>query len=279
MESAGYRYALNMMEFLFIYNLPFQAQKNFRDYISEMVKNRLKILSLYLLLEDDKSRKALDSLVLYRLTLDSDVVGEIASPYDEEFFAKDVLSFSPKEVFVDGGAYDGDSFMRFSHMSKDFSRAYLFEPDTAIAKQSEQTVGADDRVRVCNCGLYSKTGELRFSSTGGMDGAISESGEERIQVVALDDFVDVPITHIKLDVEGAEANALLGARHHIQQDRPKFAIAAYHKAGDLWDIPSQIESLGGQYIFYIRHYSQTIDDSIFYAFPIMQDGKDAIDAN
>jgi FkbM family methyltransferase len=267
LDLAGYQTKMNLMEFLFLFDLPFQAQKDFRAYISEVAHNRLKIVSLYLMLEDKLSRDVMDNLVLYRLTLNSKTVGQIASPYDEEFFAKDLLVFSKNEVFVDGGAYDGDSFLRFSRMAAGFSRAYLFEPDEEICKKAEQAVGGDDRVMVCNTGLYSKTGELRFSSTGGMDGAISESGEERIKVVALDDFVDVPITHIKLDVEGAEEAALLGAKNHIHQDRPKMAIAAYHKAGDLWGIPALIESLGGEYRFTIRHYSQTIDDSIFYALP------------
>jgi FkbM family methyltransferase len=268
LDMAGYRNNLDMMEFLFLFDLPFQAQKGFRDYVSEMIRNRQKIISLYLMLEDEQSRVVFDSLVLYRLTLDSKILGQIASPYDEEFFAKDTLVFSRDEVFVDGGAYDGDSFQRFSKMAEGFRRAYLFEPDVEIAKKAEQVAGDDQRVQVCSAGLYSKTGELRFSSTGGMDGAISEDGELRIKVVALDDYVDEPITHIKLDVEGAEEAALQGARNHIRQDRPKLAIAAYHKAGDLWDIPALIESLGGEYRFIVRHYSQTIDDSIYYALPM-----------
>lgn len=268
LSLGGYKNILNLMEFLFLYDLPFQAQKGFRDYISEMISNRQKIVSLYLMLDDDRSRKVMDSLVLYRLTLDSKIVGRIASPYDEEFFAKDTLVFSRDEVFVDGGAYDGDSFLRFSKIAEGFRRAYLFEPDVEIARKAEQAVGNDHRVMVCGAGLYSETGELRFSNTGGMDGAISESGELRIKVVALDDFVKEPITHIKLDVEGAEEAALLGARNHMHQEHPKLAVAAYHKAGDLWDIPALIESLGGEYRFRIRHYSQTIDDSIYYALPM-----------
>ncbi len=279
LDLAGYRNKLSLMEFLFLFDLPFQAQKRFRDYISEVASNRLKIVSLYLMLEDELSRRVMDGLVLYRLTLDSKIVGRIASPYDEEFFAKDTLAFSRNEVFVDGGAYDGDSFLRFCKMTEGFHRAYLFEPDVEIFKKMELAVGDDSRVVSCNAGLYSKTGELGFASTGGMDGAISESGDERIQVVALDDFIDVPITHLKLDVEGAEEAALLGGQNHIHEDRPKMAIAAYHKAGDLWDIPTLIESLGGAYRFRIRHYSQTIDDSIFYALPLERDNEDVSYAN
>lgn len=267
MNALGYSNNINLMEFLFIYNLPFQAQGAFRDFISEVIPHRLKIVSLYLMLADEQSREVLDSLVSYRMTLNSVSAGRVASPYDEEFFARDVLKFGAHEVFVDGGAYDGDSFNRFVGMAAEFARAYLFEPDTEIFEKLGQVVADDKRVIACNAGLFSKSGEIGFSSTGGMDGAISETGEERISVVALDDMVDVAITHIKLDVEGAEEAALLGARGHLREDRPKMAVAAYHKAGDLWEVPALIEGLGGKYNFYLRHYSQTMDDSIFYALP------------
>ena len=63
MDSAGYSNNMNLMEFLFLFDLPFQAQKGFRDYISEVARNRLKIVSLYLMLEDELSRTVMDGLV------------------------------------------------------------------------------------------------------------------------------------------------------------------------------------------------------------------------
>jgi FkbM family methyltransferase len=248
--------------------MPFQAEGKFRKYVTDTLDNRLRIATLYLMLADDFSRSVLDGLLLFRLTLDSTIVGKIASPYREEFFAEDVLSFAAGEVFVDGGAFDGDSHQRFAEMAPQFARAYLFEPDAAICQRAEQRVASDPRVSVCNFGLWSRTGELRFSSTGGMDGAICDDGDIRIQVVAIDEFVHDKVTHIKLDVEGAEEEALLGARRQISHSRPKMAVALYHRAVDLWKIPVLIETLGGQYQYSIRHYSQTMDDSIVYAIPI-----------
>jgi FkbM family methyltransferase len=270
LEQAGYRWSIDLMEFLFLYDLPFQAQDCFRKYVTDIVDNRLRIASLYLMLADDFSRSVLDGLLLFRLTLDSATAGKISSPYREEFFAEDVQLFGDREVFVDGGAFDGDSFLRFAQLAPGFSRAYLFEPDAAICERAKQQVAGDDRVSVCNFGLWSRSGELRFSSTGGMDGAICEDGDIRVQVVAVDEYVKETVTHIKLDVEGAEEQALLGARHQVRQSRPKMAVALYHRAADLWKIPALIEALGGRYAYSIRHYSQTIDDSIIYARPMSE---------
>jgi len=266
---SGYHWAIDLMELLFLYDLPFQAEGEFRKYITDTINNRLRIATLYLMLEDNFSRSVLDGLLLFRLTLDSTVVGNVASPYQEEFFAKDILSFTTGEVFVDGGAFDGDSYQRFAEMAPQFARAYLFEPDTTICLRAEQLIADDPRVSVCNFGLWSRTGELRFSSTGGMDGAICENGDICIRVVAIDEFIHEKVTHIKLDVEGAEEEALLGGRHQLGDSRPTMAVALYHRAADLWKIPLLIETLGGLYQYSIRHYSQTVDDSIVYAIPII----------
>ncbi len=267
LRQEGYVWGIDLMEILFLYDLPFQAEAQFRAYVRELVINRPRILSFYLLLADEYSRTVLDALTLFRLSLDSSIVARQAAPYEQEFFAKDVLRFSANEVFVDGGAYDGDSFLRFTAMAPNFSKAYLFEPDSKICKIAAQTIGNDSRVAICNYGLWSSSKELRFSSTGDMDGAISEDGDIRVSVVSIDDFVADRVTHIKLDIEGAEEEALSGASRSISINRPKMAIALYHRATDLWCLPSQIEALGGSYNYSIRHYSHTIDDTIIYAWP------------
>lgn len=268
LRRSGYPWVIDLMELLFLYDLPFQAEGGFRRYVTDAVDNRLAIATLYLMLADDLSRAVLDGLALFRLTLDSAIAGKVASPYSQEFFAEDVLHFGSGEVFVDGGAFDGDSYLRFARLTPDFSKAYLFEPDAEICRRAEQQAAGDHRVAICNYGLWSTSGELRFSSTGGMDGAICEDGEIRVPVVAIDDFVRDDVTHIKLDVEGAEEQALLGGRRQIARSRPKMAVALYHRADDLWTLPALIETLGGRYQYSVRHYSQTVDDSILYARPI-----------
>jgi FkbM family methyltransferase len=267
LNDEGYIFTLDFMEFLFLFDLPFQAETSFNKYVSELIKNRGKIVSLYCALADRESRTVLNGILDYRLTLDSFNTKKFVSPYDEEFFAPDILTYGNNEVFVDGGAYDGDSFETFSAASKKYEQAYLFEPDFEIYRRAEKKMSRNKNVTVCNYGLWSVTDELFFSSTGGMDGSLSKSGDIQVDVVSVDDFIKEKITHLKLDVEGAEEEALMGAANHLHIDRPKLAVAVYHKACDLWDLPALIEKLGGKFSFSIRHYSQTIDDSIVYAIP------------
>lgn len=268
LSESGYHSSIDMMEFLFAFDLPFQAESNFRNYAITMHQSRFRIATLYLMLDDKMSRSVLDGLIDFRMTLDSTILSRITSPYREEFFAPDILQFSSEEVFVDGGAFDGDSFLRFLAMAPQFGRAYLFEPDEAICRRAIDSFGSDHRLAIHNAGLSSHSGEVRFSTTSGMDGAISEHGNTIIKVVSIDECVKEKVTHIKLDVEGSEEAALLGARNQIGKFRPKMAIALYHRAMDLWQLPKLIESFGGGYKYSIRHYSQTVDDSVIYALPL-----------
>ncbi len=73
------------------------------------------------------------------------------------------------------------------------------------------------------------------------------------------------VTFIKLDVEGAELEALKGARDTIIREHPKLAICVYHKKEDIWEIPEYILSLSKEYRLYIRHYHWNPSETVLYA--------------
>jgi hypothetical protein len=84
-------------------------------------------------------------------------------------------------------------------------------------------------------------------------------------VRALDHFSLGPLSLIKLDIEGAEIPALLGAAATIAQHKPKLAIAAYHNAEDLITIPETILRFRDDYVFKLRHHSTYHNDTVIYA--------------
>lgn len=85
-------------------------------------------------------------------------------------------------------------------------------------------------------------------------------------MVAVDDIIeDHEATFIKMDIEGAELNALIGAEKTIRKSRPKLAISVYHKRRDIWEIPMLLLKYNPDYRFYLRCYSFTGNDTVLYA--------------
>ncbi|MCL1983378.1 MAG: FkbM family methyltransferase, partial [Clostridiales bacterium] len=74
-----------------------------------------------------------------------------------------------------------------------------------------------------------------------------------------------PPTYIKMDIEGAELMALKGAENIIRSHKPKLAISAYHKPEDVYTLPMLIRSYRNDYKFYLRHYTNSLNETVLYA--------------
>lgn len=93
-------------------------------------------------------------------------------------------------------------------------------------------------------------------------------GVFEIQVMDLDTYCrekDIIPTYIKMDIEGAEMEALLGAQGNIKNNKPKLAICLYHKKEDIFAIPLLVHKMNPSYKMYIRHYSNYRTDTLLYA--------------
>jgi FkbM family methyltransferase len=120
------------------------------------------------------------------------------------------------------------------------------------------------------CGVHSKTEKLRFtvSNDAPSTAKIDVNGDDIIQCVAIDDVLQgFNPTFIKMDIEGAELEALKGARRTIAENHPQLAICVYHSLSDLWEIPLFIRSLYKGYRFYLRSYKFMGLETVLYAFP------------
>lgn len=185
---------------------------------------------------------------------------------EQQYFDLPELSRDDHEVFVDGGAYTGDTIRSFQRWARHFDHIYAFEPETenrAICQKQLESI-EKNRLTLLPYGLWSHKEVLRFH----MDKAqscIDENGEEEIQLAALDDLLpDQRVTYLKMDIEGAERKALQGAAKTIQNYHPKLGICAYHKPEDIYEIPAYILSLDSSYRFYLRHYSLWHTETILY---------------
>ena len=72
---------------------------------------------------------------------------------------------------------------------------------------------------------------------------------------------------IKMDIEGAEWDALRGARNVIARDRPVLAICVYHTHNDIWRIPLLIHEILPEHHLFLRAYEGDGFQTVVYAIP------------
>ena len=222
--------------------------------------------TVYGLFGDELSRKT------YAAFLNSKLAGGADGLYDvwrrDQYFPRGIIGLSDREVFVDGGAYSGDTLLAFIRKTNGkYTRCDAFEPEPANAGRLLALAGRQGfrDVRVIGKGLWSKADVLRFTASEGPSiSAISETGNTSVEVEAIDN-VSPDATFIKLDVEGAELEALKGAAGTIRRNRPKLAVCMYHKPGDLFEIPLFIKSLAPEYRFYLRQHQPVSCELVLYA--------------
>jgi FkbM family methyltransferase len=219
-------------------------------------------------LSDDKSKKAFDDFIHQKST------GVYEKDYtDNQYFDNEIIRFDESEIFVDCGAYTGDTVQSFItnavHTCGGGEQSvYAFEPDEANYLQLLKMKNKIPNLHCINKGVWNCSGILKFSKNENMSAssAITDDGEVEIEVSTIDEVVgDEKVTFIKMDIEGAELNALKGAEKTILAHKPKLAICIYHKPEDLYEIPRYIKSLVPEYKLYCRNHSPHGIECVLYA--------------
>ncbi|PIR13736.1 hypothetical protein COV49_01150 [Candidatus Falkowbacteria bacterium CG11_big_fil_rev_8_21_14_0_20_39_10] len=236
--------------------------------IESILNSKSKILNCFALLGDDVSKKIYYSLLVYRLTLHKEALKRMKSSVEEEYFDPLIVGLGTNDVYVDGGAYTGDTIKKFVNRTHNkFKTIYAFEPDTNLFNKIVNNISIfkDRRIKVIKCGLGSKNGSVSFTNDGTLGSRISQDGTIRVKIVSLDKFLDEIPTIIKFDIEGAELEAIEGAKNLITNHKPMITLSAYHKTEDLWEIPLLLKKLRPDYMYILRHYGDFLYDTIYYA--------------
>lgn len=193
-------------------------------------------------------------------------MGFLYANYGWQYF--DMFSPNDNEIFIDGGANDGNSSVDFAKWTKyDYKGIYAFEPLSYMELVYRNTIGKN---RISNStfiqkGLWDSSGKLQFCEDGA-GSKVSDNGISSIEVCSLDEILDgISPTFVKMDIEGSELKALKGARRTIEKCHPRMAISLYHKPEDIISIPKQILEINSSYHFYIRCYQSQGYEMVLYA--------------
>ncbi|WP_207636538.1 FkbM family methyltransferase [Desulfitobacterium hafniense] len=187
------------------------------------------------------------------------------SRFFQHYFDKRILAaLTDHEVFLDAGCFDGQIILDFVRHSKGkYRHIYGFEANQAVFEKYQQVFSGLQNATIENIGLWSGDTELQFA-VGDESGSsfLTEYYDKSysMPVTALDNYFsshkqeDWP-TFIKMDLEGADLEALRGAKKIIKAKHPKLALSVYHLTEHFWQIPELIKSYDSSYTFFLRHYS------------------------
>lgn len=267
-----------------IISLGFEKDRvfSFRDAYMFIKKSRVETVSLTLddfnklkdgynqafeMFKDDNSRKIIVETINSYLFHDT---FEYENPVDSYFPAQ--IKLSDHEVFIDGGLYTGDTTEEFiKRTNGSYSKIYGFDIDENNLIYARKNLEKMKNVEIISKGLWRKKDFLN-AELGIMAGSnIKENAENVVELVSLDElFIEKPVdeypSFIKLDIEGSEKEALLGASKIISSVKPKLAICVYHKPEDIFVLSQLIKKLNPDYKIFLKKYSPYIWDTVMYAY-------------
>ena len=192
---------------------------------------------------------------------------------NEPMYFNDIFQdcMSASEVYVDAGVHTVHTIVDFIFYTKGkYKKIHAFEPDSLSFARLCKELKNLKNVALYDCGIGSSNQEVLFKSQGiggskVIKNANHTSGTTKINIVSLDTFLEDAPTFIKMDIEGLEYDALLGASEIIKKHKPKLAISVYHGMDDLVKIPLLINKMVSEYKFFLRHHMPNPTETILYA--------------
>ncbi len=244
--------------------------KNSAKFFTE---NRERVQAVLSLLADRESKEVLTKMIRFRCY--SNYRDLPHNSMRSQYFVNSFFHDQENEMYIDCGAYDGDSVRAFKkHMRKIKSgggKITAFEPDPSNYRR---LVRSHPDITAVRAGVWDKNGMLLFEK-GGSGSSFLDGGKTielhhgeviKVPVIRMDDMEECKkATFIKLDVEGSEYNALLGAQNIIRSNKPKLAVCIYHSDEDMLRLIELVHELVPEYRLFVRQHSNSIGETVLYA--------------
>ncbi|HWR58007.1 MAG TPA: FkbM family methyltransferase [Thermodesulfovibrionales bacterium] len=271
--SKGY---MNVFYFLDIYallitnNLDFESSNafsvtsSFHTAFNGIFERFLHVASMW---ADDESRDVFRSFMMSIMMGNPGLFSPMSN--QPQYFVSDIPFKKGYARFIDCGAFDGDTASDLNRHKGAARIIACFEPDSQnfamLCSNLRKQRTATEHI-LFPCGVWEKSEMLRFRAGEQSTSGISKTGDTHVQCVAIDDVIpDFNPTFIKMDVEGSEYEALLGAQNTITTSTPDLAISVYHRIDHMWEIPLLVESLAPDYAYYLRAHGDHGVETIMYA--------------
>jgi FkbM family methyltransferase len=232
------------------------------DWLPTILNRSEEFLALVDRLNDDFSRLTVLNVLLTQMTGDHSYRRGIERPYHTLYFNTSLFSIRPDEIFVDCGASQGESITNLLRESgMQLRKSYEVEPDRFNVRKLEQLRlslarhGLKNRIEIVPKAVGDQEGVVRFNHVGTHSGSISQDATDTVEITTIDQITGGVATLVKMDLEGYERPALVGARRTMQQSKPKLAISAYHRPDDLLEIPKMVLASQPDYKLGVQHHT------------------------
>ncbi len=236
------------------------------DFAEDFENNRAEYEKVYELLADEKSKAIFTKVLNFKISFDYDFMKGFTNDHEGQYFDKEILPKLKNISFLDGGGYVGDTAEEVIKNYPDFKKIYLVEPINENLRIAKRELGHYENIEFIPFGLGKQKETLFFNEEKSFS-TMYGKGTQSVEVDTIDNIAKEKVDYIKLDIEGAEQDAIEGAKKTIKRDHPILAICIYHKAEDWYTIPQNILAIRSDYRVYLRHYMEGIFESVMYFIP------------
>ena len=236
------------------------------DFKDDFVKNKEKYEDIYKLLKDKKSKEIFEKVINFKISYDLQFMEGFKNDHVNQYFDEELIPKIKDIVFVDGGSYVGDTLPNIIKYFPEYKKIYCIEPSLLHIKIAKKDFPDIKNVEFINCGL----GNIEQVLDKKDDKEIQHNCDHNYQTTninKLDNLINEKIDYIKLDIEGAEQDAIEGAKYIIKKYKPILAICIYHKAEDWYKIPELVLKIESNYDIFLRHYMEGIYETVMYFIP------------
>lgn len=232
----------------------FLRSKSLKEHIDDFA-------FLYNNLEDYRSKKTLYAILNNWYNFDFETLKAVSETNYSHYFDLDLIKPNKDEVFVDLGAYTGDTIIDYlnNYGTDNYKKIYCYEITEESFNVLKNNLSNLENIELKKKAVSNKEGILYLKN--GIDSSANtamDEGSQEIIATTIDKDIREKITMIKMDIEGSEEKALIGCKNHIEKDHPKLLISVYHNHEDLWKIPKMIYEMNNDYKFYLRYYGNNI---------------------
>ena len=265
LDALGFE-SISYLEILKYSKLPLAPHPFMMDFAEDYENNYERYKKVYDSLADSLSKETFVKLLNFKISFDYKFMQDFTNNHEEQYFDQAILPDLKEMVFVDGGAYVGDTAEQLITHYPDFKKLYCIEPIAENLRIAKRELSEHKNIDFIECGLWDEKKELTFQEEKSFS-TMYGNGEQKISVDTIDNLINEKVDYIKLDIEGAEQKALLGAKETIRKYKPILAVCIYHKAEDWYKVAEIVLRIHKDYQVYLRHYMEGIFESVLYFIP------------